>query len=88
MKIILEKQNDILLIIVQPTNEIFVEIFLNACFRVDSVLDDVRAALMFHMNTFSYDSIRRFMNDLKAFNCTSNCVIWCTSEEMFASMYK
>ena len=87
MKIVLEKQNDVLLVIVKPANEIFVEVFLNVCFLVDSVLDDVRAALMYHTNVFSYASIRRFINDIRAFNCTSNHVIWCTSERMFTSMY-
>ena len=81
VKIILEKQNDVLL-------EFFLETFLNACFRVGSVLDDVRAAVMFDTNRFTYDSIRRFMNDLRRFKCTSHRVIWCTSQNMFASMYK
>ena len=87
VKIILEKQNDVLVVVVQLSWEIFLETFLDVCFRKGSDLNDVRAALMFNKNTFTYDSIKRFINDLKKYEYTSHRIVWCTSHDMFASMY-
>ena len=68
VKIILEKQNDVLVVIVQYSTQIFMKTFLDACFcEKGSNLIDVRAALMFNTNTFTYDSIKRFMNDLQEY---------------------
>jgi hypothetical protein len=87
VKIILEKQNDVLVVIVQYSQETFFETFLDVCFCEGCDLIDVRAALMFNTNTFVYDSIRRFINDLRRYECTSHRIIWCTNHTMFLSMY-
>jgi hypothetical protein len=87
VKIILEKQDDVLVVIVQYSTNIFMEIFLNACFcEQGSDLIDIRAVLMFNANTFTYDSIKRFRDDLREYECTSYRIVWCADHTSFLSV--
>lgn len=87
VKIILEKQNDVLVVIVQYSTQTFLKAFLDACFCDGSNLIDIRTALMFNTNTFTYDSIERFINDIWEYEYASYRIVWCADHSMFLSMY-
>ena len=83
VKLVLEKCDDVLLVVVRQNDRLFFYIFLEACCLVDSTLHDVRSTVMYITKVYVYTSVERFIANVKSFNCKSHRVIWCTSENMF-----
>jgi hypothetical protein len=85
LKIILEKQRDVLVILAEYSTQNITQPFLDACF-CSSELIDIRATLMLTANTFTYDSIKRFVDDIQEHK-TSYRIEWLTSNAAFVSLY-
>ena len=87
LKIILEKQRDVLVILAQYSTQNLTQAFLDACFcEHGSDLVDIRATLMLATNTFTYDSIKRFVDDIQDYK-TSYRIEWLASNAAFISLY-
>ena len=85
LKIILEKQRDVLVILAQYSSQNITQAFLDACLG-SSDLVDLRATLMLTANTFTYDSIKRFVDDVQEYK-TSYRIEWLASNAAFISLY-
>jgi hypothetical protein len=85
LKIILEKQRDVLVVIAEASTQDITQPLLDACF-CSSELIDIRAMLMLTANIFAYDSINRFVDDIQEHK-TSYRIEWLTSSDAFVSLY-
>jgi hypothetical protein len=87
LKIILEKQQDVLVILAQYSVQNLTQAFLDACFcEHSSDFVNIRATLMLTANTFTYDSIKRFVDDIQEYK-TSYRIEWLASNAAFISLY-
>ena len=85
LKIILEKQRNVLVILAEASTQDITQPLLDACF-CSSELIDIRAMLMQTANMFAYDSIKRFSDDIQEHK-TSYRIEWLTSNNAFVSLY-
>ena len=85
LKIILEKQRDVLVVLAEASTQDITQPLLDACF-CSSELIDIRAMLMQTVNIFAYDSIKRFADDIQEHK-TSYRIEWLTSNNAFVSLY-
>jgi hypothetical protein len=87
LKIILEKRRDVLVILAKYSVQNLTQALLDTCFCEQSnTIDDIRAALMLASNTFTYDSIKRFVDDIQAYK-TSYRIEWLADHAAFISLY-
>jgi hypothetical protein len=67
LKIVLEQQRDVLVILAKYSAQDITQILLDACLCEQST-DDLRTALMLSSNTFMYDSVKQFADDIRECN--------------------
>ena len=85
LKIILEKQHDILIILAKYSVQNLTKAFLDVCFEQTNIAD-IRAALMLETSIFAYDSITRFVDDIQEYK-TSYRIEWLADHATFVSLY-
>jgi hypothetical protein len=76
-KIIIEKENSTLLFRLAPTNNLTVlKKIIDACFsRRTKCLIDIRSKIMLETSIFIYDSMRKFVQGINHYDCSSYRIV-------------